>query len=417
MNRPSTDFASRSSVNKPAVLFLAPEAPYPMIGGGPIRAASVLEYLAQRFSVHAILFREPDLRQAGSPHPAAAIPPGRVDRVDVVDLPFHSKGALARVMRNASRLARSHPPLLDRFSGFERQIARFVAGQQYAVAVLEHFWTAPYVELLRARAKRVILDLHNIDSVWHQSMAHSERGLSALGHRRFARSALQLERQWLPQFDDILATSESDAALARAIVPGARVSVYPNALPYVAPPPRAERREIVFSGNLEYPPNIQAVRFFDGKIWPALQSRWPELKWKILGKNPGPFRDWPAKDPSIELTGFVQDAVGVIAQSQVAIVPVLAGSGTRIKILEAWAARTPVVSTTLGAEGLECRDREHLLLADDAESFTTAVSELLALADDRARIGAAGRRLYEERYTWQAAWKALDSVLAGNGLG
>jgi polysaccharide biosynthesis protein PslH len=407
MNRPSADFA-----NKPAVLFLAPEAPYPMIGGGAIRAASVLEYLAQRFSVHAILFREP-----GAPHPAAAIPPGRVDRVDVIDLPFHSKRPLARVVRNVSRLARSHPPLLDRFSGFEQQIANFVSGQQYAAAFLEHFWIAPYVELLRGRAKRVVLDLHNIDSVWHQSMAGSERGLSAFGYRRFARSALQLERQWLPQFDDILATSGSDAALVQAIVPDARVTVYPNALPYVAPPRRAERREIVFSGNLEYPPNIQAVRFFHGKVWPALQSRWPELRWKILSRNPGPMRKLAALDPSIELTGFVEDAVAVIAQSQVAIVPVLAGSGTRIKILEAWAARTPVVSTTLGAEGLECRDREHLLLADDAESFTAAVSALLALADDRARIGAAGRRLYEERYTWQAAWKALDSVLAGNGLG
>jgi glycosyltransferase involved in cell wall biosynthesis len=407
MNRPSTDFA-----NKPAALFLAPEAPYPIIGGGPIRAASVLEYLAQRFSVHAILFREP-----GALHPAASIPLGRVARVDVVDLPFHSNGALARVMRNASRLARGQPPLIDRFSGFEQQIAGFISGQQYAAAVLEHFWTAPYVELVRARANRVVLDLHNIDSVWHQSMAASERGLSAIGYRRFARSALQLERQWLPQFDDILATSQSDAALVGAIVPGARVSVYPNALPYVAPPPRAERQEIVFSGNLEYRPNIQAVEFFHGKVWPALQSRWPELRWKILSRNPGPMRKLAAQDPNIELTGFVDDAIAVLAQSQVAIVPVLAGSGTRIKILEAWAARTPVVSTTLGAEGLECRDREHLLLADDAESFTTAVSELLAFADDRARIGAAGRRLYEERYTWQAAWKTLDSVLAGNGLG
>jgi glycosyltransferase involved in cell wall biosynthesis len=92
---------------------------------------------------------------------------------------------------------------------------------------------------------------------------------------------------------------------------------------------------------------------------------------------------------------------------------VLAGSGTRIKILEAWAARTPVVSTTLGAEGLECRDGEHLVLADQPENFATAVSELLALPDDRARIAAAGRRLYEESYTWQAAWNALDPIFPG----
>jgi glycosyltransferase involved in cell wall biosynthesis len=138
------------------------------------------------------------------------------------------------------------------------------------------------------------------------------------------------------------------------------------------------------------------------------------LRWKILSQNPGPIRGLVASDPRIELTGFVDDAVAVLAQSQVAIVPLLAGSGTRIKILEAWAARTPIVSTTLGAEGLECRDREHLLLADDPEKFITAVSELLALPDDRARIGAAGRRLYEERYTWQAAWEALDFALIGN---
>ena len=78
---------------------------------------------------------------------------------------------------------------------------------------------------------------------------------------------------------------------------------------------------------------------------------------------------WRSRDPDIRVTGFVEDAVAVIAQAQVAVVPLLAGSGTRIKILEAWAAGTPVVSTTLGAEGLEYRDREHLVLADDAREL------------------------------------------------
>jgi polysaccharide biosynthesis protein PslH len=410
MNRPSSDPGSKPSANKPAALFLAPEAPYPMIGGGPIRAASVLEYLAERFSVHAILFREP-----GAPHPAAAIPPGRVDRIDVIDLPFHSKRPLARVLRNASRLARHRPPLIDRFSGFEAQIARCLSGRRYQAACIEHFWCASYLDQLRPSAQRVFLDLHNIESAWHRSMADSNSGLLAWSYQRFAQAALDLERSWLPRFDCILTASCSDAKLVEGIAAQTKVAVYPNALPLIVPPPRSDRLEIIFSGNLEYAPNIAAVRFFHRHVWPALQSRWPGLKWKILGKNPGPFRDLPARDPSIELTGFVQDAVAVLAQSQVAIVPVLAGSGTRIKILEAWAARTPVVSTSFGAEGLECRDREHLLLADDPESFTAAVSELLALPDDRARIGAAGRRLYEERYTWQTAWEVLDPVFAGNG--
>jgi glycosyltransferase involved in cell wall biosynthesis len=162
---------------------------------------------------------------------------------------------------------------------------------------------------------------------------------------------------------------------------------------------------------LEYAPNIQAVRFFHRYVWPALESRWPKLKWKILSKNPGSIRHLAAGNPNIEITGFVEDAVAVIAQAQVAVAPLFAGSGTRIKILEAWAAGTPVVSTTLGAEGLEYRDREHLILADNAESFTAAVSELLSLPVNRERIGAAGRRLYEERYTWENAWEVLDVLL------
>jgi glycosyltransferase involved in cell wall biosynthesis len=394
---------------RPNALFLAAEAPYPIIGGGPNRAASVLEYLTRRFSVHGIFFREP-----GVPDPVAAIPPGKLERADVVQLPFHSRHPLARVLRNASRLARNRSPLLDRFSGFESQIERFLTGQQYQAAFIEHFWCASYIDQVRPHAKSVILDLYNIESAWHRSMASSESGALAWGHNRFARATLESERHWLPKADGILVTSCNDAKLVREIVPDSRVTVYPNALPLIVPPPRSDRQEIIFSGNLEYAPNIQAVRFFHRNVWPALQSRWPKLKWKILSKNPGSIRDLALRDPDIQVTGFVEDAVAVIAQAQVAVVPLLAGSGTRIKILEAWAAGTPVVSTTLGAEGLEYRDREHLVLADDAESFTAAVSELLALPVNRERIGAAGRRLYEEQYTWQTAWKALDGMLDNN---
>src|SRR5580658_7268669 len=98
---------------KPKALFLAAEAPYPTIGGGPIRASSVLEYLAQRFSVHAIFFLEPGVSYPSSAIPADA-PSGGMDRVDVITLPFHSRRPLARVVRNVSRLIRNRPPLMDR---------------------------------------------------------------------------------------------------------------------------------------------------------------------------------------------------------------------------------------------------------------------------------------------------------------
>ena len=119
------------------------------------------------------------------------------------------------------------------------------------------------------------------------------------------------------------------------------------------------------------------------------------------------------RDPRIELTGFVEDAVAALATARVAVVPVHAGSGTRVKILEAWAAGTAVVSTPLGAAGLECRDGEHLLLADDPAISPRPFRGCWHSPELRGQIGAAGRRFYEQRYTWPAAWLSLEAGWLG----
>jgi glycosyltransferase involved in cell wall biosynthesis len=404
MDRPRS-----ASGKKTKALFLSAEAPYPAIGGGPLRSASLLEYLARRYSVHVIVFR-----QAGEADPNLAIPSGRVERLDVIDLPYHSKRPVARAIRNASRLVRNRPPLVDRFSGFGGRLSTLLAGEHYEAAVLEHFWCAPYIEQVRPHSNSAILDLHNIESAWHRTLADSESGLRSWALRRFATACVTLERRWLPKFDSILATSTNDAELARRLAGATSVSVYPNALPQTPQPPRLERPEIVFSGNLEYPPNISAVRFFHERIWPLLKTRWPELRWRIVGKNPEAIRPFVAGEPRIQVTGFVEDAVAVLAGCQIAIIPLLAGSGTRVKILEAWAAGTPVVSTTLGAQGLDCIDGTDLLLADEPQHFADTITRLLMSPEERLRIGSAGRRLFEERYTWPAAWRTLDLIFGNS---
>lgn len=396
---------SSASDRKPKALFLSPESPYPTMGGGPMRSASLIEYLSRRFSVDAIFFHE-----AGAPDPALCIPEGRIHRLDMLELPRHSKTALARAARNSIRMVRNRPPLVDRFSGFEDAIESLAAREQYKVAVVEHFWCATYVNQLRQHSKRVILDLHNIESTWHASLAEGERGTRAMALRRFATACVALEREYLPKFNHLLVTSEDDARIARALAPEVASTVYPNALPEMPRPPRREREEIVFSGNLEYAPNILAIRYFYEQIWPQLKTRWPGLKWKIVGKHPEAIRNIIGADPRIELTGFVEDALAALAQSKVAVVPVLAGSGTRVKILEAWAAGTAVVSTTIGAEGLGCRDGEQLLLADDPSDFARAISGLIDSASVREKIGAAGRRYFEDRFTWANAWRNLEPV-------
>jgi polysaccharide biosynthesis protein PslH len=159
---------------------------------------------------------------------------------------------------------------------------------------------------------------------------------------------------------------------------------------------------------MEYHPNRNAVRYFRHSIWPELRERWPDLVWRLVGKNAAAVRPFTAGDARIEVFGEVDDAVRELARAQVAVVPLLAGSGTRLKILEAWAAGTPVVSTSLGAEGLPARDGEHLLIADGAADFTNAVSRLLTCKELRDTLGISGRVLMEKEFTWEIAGKNLD---------
>ena len=389
---------------RPEALFIAPEAPYPVIGGGALRAASLVEFLARDHAVHLILFREP-----GAPDPALAIPQGRAARVDVIDLPFHSKASSARIARNFSRAWRGVPPLVDRFAGFADRIRAVLAKNRYDVAVLDHFWCAPYVEQVRPHAKLVIADLTDVDSAWHKSMAAGANPLEAAAHRRFAAAARRMEQRLLPRFDCILVTSAHDAEQVRQITPGSAITIYPNALPESPVPEPRERSGIAFSGNLEYAPNIEAIRFFRDRIWPELRTR-AGLKWRIIGKNAHAIRDLVAGDPQVEITGFVEDAIATLAAAEIAVVPVLSGSGTRVKILEAWAAGTPVVSTPVGAQGLIINNGEDLVVADDPREFAAKISQLLDCPEERQRIGSNGRAVFERCYTWRAAWERLGAV-------
>ncbi len=382
---------------------LAPEVPYPLAGGGALRTASILQYLASTRHVDLILFRQP-----GAPHPDAHLPPGLARRVSVIDLPFHRKSAGARVLRNAARLARGIPPLVDRFAGFHEEVAEALRGHLYGVGVVEHFWCAPYLQEIAPHCERTVIDLHNVESALHAGCAETEPLYPALAHRWFGRASAKLETHWLPRYTDVLVTSADDAERVRRIAPSANVRIYPNAIPHTPTPQVTPEEVIAFSGNMEYHPNHAAVRYFREQIWPGLRERWPGLRWRLIGKHPEAIADLIGSDSRIECTGMVADALPEIARAKVAIAPLLAGSGTRLKILEAWAAGTPVVSTPIGAEGLGARHGEHLLIAATPAEFGEAVSRLLISPELCARIQTSARALLDKEFTWEKVWQLLD---------
>jgi glycosyltransferase involved in cell wall biosynthesis len=233
---------------------------------------------------------------------------------------------------------------------------------------------------------------------------------------RFAAAYRRLEREWLPRFDLVLVASDDDRRRIESYHGGHPcVRVFPNALPEIPLPLAPESDAVVFSGNLEYHPNIEAVRWFRARVWPLIQEsireKRPHVEWRLVGRNPDAIARLVEGDSRIRIVGPVDDAILALAQAQVCVVPLLSGSGTRFKILEAWAAARAVVSTTIGAEGLGARDGEHLILADTPDQFAGAVVRLLADPQLRTRLGQSGRALYLDRFTWPAAWRALEGLL------
>ena len=273
---------------------MAPEAPYPLSGGGSLRTASLLEYLGRHYELDLIVFRQP-----GAPDPASLLPAELVRRVTAIPLPATGRGWAARALRNAIRLARGVPPLVDRFAGFDAQVERAAAGRSYEIGVIEHSWCAPYLDRIAGACRRTVLDLHNVESVLHTRCAQVEGGAVGLAHRIFGEASARFEAEWLPRFDEVLAPSASDAGSVASLAPRARVRVYPNAIPWTPVPPKTDEQAIVFSGNLEYHPNLSAVRFFAREVWPGVRDRWPHLVWRLVGKSPESVEKLVTGDPRI----------------------------------------------------------------------------------------------------------------------
>ena len=388
---------------KPKALILLPEAPYPAIGGGPLRTASIVGFLAASYELHAIHFR-----LAGDPDPADAYPAGYLKASHSLELPQHAKALWPKMKRNLRRGLQGVPPLVDRFSGFDARIANIVGEQEFDLIWIEHFWAAPYGALLRRHTRKLVLDLHNVESQYFASLGADAALLPRLLWGHFSECALALEGKLIPTFDLVVTTSHDDrnriAKLASAS------AVVPNTIPLQEMPQIEKTESIVFSGNFAYQPNQQALEWFLAKCWPDIRRALPQCRLRLVGKEIEYARRMATNQQGIDFVGPVEDAVVAIASSRVAIVPLLAGSGTRLKILEAWAAGTAVVSTSIGAEGLNAVPDLQIKIANGATAFSQSVVDLFDNKEVRFRLAQAARQFYEASYTWQAAHKTLSEL-------
>jgi glycosyltransferase involved in cell wall biosynthesis len=264
------------------------------------------------------------------------------------------------------------------------------------------------------RPPRLVVDSHNIDYELARQYARFGRSLA---HRLYAAvNWRKLRREELSTYrnaDGVYLCSAADERRLLEQASGVRTAVIPNAadVEYYQPRPTdppPDGRTLVFFGHLSYAPNVDGVIYFVEQIWPRVAEAHPEARLKLVGGSPSPSLQ-RLNGPRVELTGFVPDLRPHLAAAAAVVVPLRLGGGTRLKIVEAMAMGKAIVSTSLGAEGIEAVPGHDLLIEDRPEAFAEAVNRLLYDPGLAARLGRSARRLAVERYSWSGAAQALES--------
>ena len=338
--------------------------------------------------------------------------------VVLVPNPYGRQEGLAKRLLQVRSLAstQSFDRLRVTLPALQQSLDRVLRARRFDVVNVEFPYLGHY-DMRQAptgeKPPRIVVDSHEIAYDLGRQFALTA---GTVGRRVYAgvnwRKLRQEELKTYSDADGVYLCSAADEQRLLEQVPRARTAVIPNAadVEYYQPRPNdppSDGRTIVFFGLLSTLPNIDGVTHFAQDIWPRIAAAHPEARWKIIGLRAPPSIQALA-GPRIELTGFVEDLRPHLSAATVVVVPLRLGGGTRLKIVEAMAMGKPIVSTTLGAEGIDAVPGRHLLIEDEPASFADAVNRLLARPDFADRIGRSARQLATERYSWAGAAQALE---------
>ena len=401
-----------------SILYVSPMPASPPRFGAQARMQGLMTQLARRHDLTAVMlvdneFDAEECRRAM-----------QVYCRDVVLVPKqYVGGGLAKRLLQLQSMAstRSWERRLATVPEMQQALDRVLRAKQFDLVNLEFSFLGE-CDLRQAppneRLPRLVVDAHNIDYELARQYARAARSLA---HRLYAgvnwRKLRREELRTYSDADGVYLCSAEDERRLLDVIPGARTAVIPNAadVEYYQPRPTdppPDGRTVVFFGLLAYAPNVDGLIYFVQKIWPRVAEAHPAARFKIIGGRPLPSL-LALAGPRVELTGFVPDLRPHLAAAAAVVVPLRLGGGTRLKIVEAMAMGKAIVSSTLGAEGIEAIPGRDLLIEDQPEAFADAVNRLLGDPGLAARIGQSVRTLAVERYSWSGAARALEDFYRG----
>ena len=224
-----------------------------------------------------------------------------------------------------------------------------------------------------------------------------------------------VERYFYPRFTKCHVVTEPEAEFLRRISPRSDLAVIPTGGDVPEHPREEQGREVqpdvVFSGQMNNPFTVDSALWFCRSVWPRIRARAPECRLWLVGANPTPrIRALAHTDESVVVTGFVPDMVQALQDKAVYVCPLTYGVGIRTRLFEPMAYGIPVVTTRMGAEGIEVVHGEHVLVADDPGAFAEAVTALLGQPELRARLARRAHELVKRRYTWEAYARGMERL-------
>ena len=403
------------------ILVVTPQLPYPPRQGTTIRNYNLMRGLAQRHTVDLLTFLAPG--EALAPDNPLLT---HCRRVACVMQPERTLQARART--TFSTLTPDMGLRLES-PAMHALIASWTQQQRYDAVQIEGIELAQYG--LAVAGKRhgrqcpaLIFDDHNCEYLLQQRNAFTDLRRP----RRWPAAAYSLI-QWqklrryeaavIQGADAAVAVSAADRMALQRLGVETPITVVSNGIDLAYYQPRVlaspPTPTIVFTGKMDYRPNIDAVLWFAHQVLPRILAQAPAARFQIVGMNPHARLDVLRGNPAIEITGGVADTRPYLQQAAVYVIPMRVGGGTRFKALEAMACAAPIVSTTLGVEGIDIRNGQEMLLADTPEEFAIAVLRVLADSAGsgvlRRQLGAQGRRFVETHYAWETIIPQLENVL------
>lgn len=386
------------------ILLVTPGLSYPPSDGFSMRVAGLLHELALRHRVTVLMYDH----AVGD---AAAL---RDLGVDIRLIPRgNGRPGLWRWLSLIS--LRSFRSRYYQSASMQRAIRDALTSEPFDVVQVESTELWAFDVRVPGSSHIVVLDAHNVFSELLKRLTERQEGLLnrvywEVETAKFVRE----ERRYWARVDGCVLTSEREAAVVRAS-PGVRAAaVVPNAVDlhyFRHSTSPVDPREIVFTGLMSYRPNQDAVAYFAREILPIILKDRPDVMFTVVGKE-APASLLALAGPNIRFTGRVPDTRPYLSRAAAVVVPLRAGSGTRLKILEALAMGKGIVSTSIGCEGLDVTSGGDLVVADDPEAFAQAVVRLVDHPDEAAELGRRGRELVERSYGWPAAALVLEQFYA-----